>query len=66
MSRTETNPDKINHTIIPAAACLALLTMGTLSVYGSFDLLLPFIVSISAVCILYLLIVMVVGQKTSF
>jgi hypothetical protein len=64
VSRTETNPDKINHTIIPAAACLTLLTAGTLSVYGSFDLFLPVLVSISAICILYLLIVMVVVKKT--
>ena len=54
----------MNHTIIPAAACLTLLTAGSLSIYGNFDLVLPFIVSISIVCILYLVIMMVVKQKT--
>jgi len=64
VSRTQTNPERMNHTIIPAAACLTLLTAGSLSIYGNFDLVLPFIVSISTVCILYLVIVMVVTQKT--
>jgi hypothetical protein len=54
----------MNHTIIPAVACLTLLTAGSLSVYGSFDLVLPLIVSISTVCILYLVIVMAITHKT--
>ncbi len=53
----------MNHIIITAAACLTLLTAGSLSIYGNFDLVLPFIVSISIVCILYLVIMMVVHAK---
>ncbi|WP_157677708.1 hypothetical protein [Methanoregula boonei] len=64
MSRTETNLDKINHTVIPAAACLALLSAGSLSVYGEFDLVVPLIASISAVCILYLAI-MIAARHTA-
>jgi hypothetical protein len=55
----------MNHTIIPAAACLTLLTAGSLSVYGDFDLVIPLIVSVSAVCILYLAIMMAVKHTTT-
>jgi hypothetical protein len=54
----------MNHTIIPAAACLTLLTAGSLSIYGNVDLVFPFIAVISIVCILYLLIMMVALHKT--
>jgi hypothetical protein len=65
MSRTQTNPDRMNHIIIPAAACLTLLTAGSLSVYGDFDLVIPLIVSVLAVCILYLAIMMAVRHTTT-
>jgi len=64
VSRTQTNPDRVNHTIIPAAACLTLLTAGSLSVYGDFDLIAPLIVSVSAFCILYLAIMIAVTHTT--
>lgn len=54
----------MNHTIIPAAACLTLLTTGSLSVYGDVDLIIPLIVSVSAVCILYLTIMIAVTHTT--
>lgn len=54
----------MNHTIIPAAACLTLLTAGSLSVYGDFDLIAPLIVSVSAFCILYLAIMIAVTHTT--
>jgi hypothetical protein len=55
----------MNHIIIPAAACLTLLTAGSLSVYGDFDLVIPLIVSVLAVCILYLAIMMAVRHTTT-
>jgi len=55
----------MNHTIIPAAACLTLLTAGSLSVYGDFDLVIPLIVSVSAVCILYVAVMIAVTHTTT-
>jgi len=48
------NPEKLNLYIIPAVACLMLLTVGTLSVYGSMDLILPMVISFSIVGVFYL------------
>jgi hypothetical protein len=53
----------MNHTIIPAAACLTFLTAGSLSIYGNFDLILPSIIAISIVCILYLVFMMVLHKR---
>ena len=63
MSTTQTDPSRNINTIIPAAACLMLLTAGSVSVYGSGDVL-PVVTSIAIVCILSLVIIMVIVKKT--
>ena len=63
MNRTQTDPEKIHHTIIPAAACLTLLTVGSLSIYGSFDFTLPLIVAIVSVFVVYFVILKITPQN---
>ena len=53
----------MNQTIIPASACLTLLTMATLSVYGNFDLILPFIAAFAGVVAMYLVVIMGTARK---
>jgi hypothetical protein len=48
--------------IIPAAACLMLLTAGSVSMYGSYDVL-PVIASIIIFCILSLVIMIAVPKR---
>jgi hypothetical protein len=63
VNRTQIDPDKMNHTIVPAAACLTLLTAGSLSVYGNFDLILPLLAAIAGVFVIYMAVIMVTTRK---
>jgi hypothetical protein len=64
VSRTQTDLSKCRCSIgiIPAAACLMLLTAVSVSMYGSYDFL-PVIMSIIIICILFLGIMIALPKR---